>query len=318
MLDLITTLIDRKQNGIVFPIQFFAVAIFVITLNACAEPVFRAGLDFERWRAGLKKASLNVGEYQFSYLTGGSGESILLVHGFGANKDTWNRFARYLTDGYRIVAVDLPGHGESSSKLEDNYDIPSQANRLALFTKAIGLNRFHIMGSSMGGAIAIYYSFQNSDHIITLGLMNSAGVLSPRPSEYLQKLEKGENLLLVRSRKDFDDMLNFVMVKPPYMPWFAKNVAYEQYRERQDINQKIFDDIATGDVSEIPFLHEIDMPVFILWGQNDRVLDVSCVTVFEKRIPNTDAVILKNVGHAPMYESPEVSAKHYMRFLESH
>ena len=113
-------------------------------------------------------------------------------------------------------------------------------------------------------------------------------------------------------------MLDFVMVKPPYMPWFIKNVAYEQYRERQAINQKIFDDIATGEVSEIPFLHEIDVPAFILWGQNDRVLDVSCVEVFEKRLPNTDAVILKDVGHAPMFEAPEVSANHYLRFLESH
>lgn len=285
-------------------------------LQACADPIFKAGIDMERWRAGLRESSLKVRNLNFSYLDGGSGDNILLVHGFGANKDSWNRFARHLTDRFRVVAVDLPGHGQSTSNLETAYDIPSQANRLALFAAALGMKRYHVMGSSMGGAIAIYLSQRYSDRIITLGLMSSAGVISPRPSEFMQKLDKGENPLLARSREEFDDMLAFVMVKPPYMPWFIKDVAYDQYTERRALNQKIFADIATGEVIDIPFLAEIQVPVFILWGQQDRVLDVSSVAVFEKRIPNSEAVILENIGHAPMFEAPEISARHYLRFLE--
>ncbi len=292
-----------------------AVAL-ILVLQGCSESIFKAGINWERQRAGLTEASIKARDLHFSYLDGGRGNIVLLVHGFGSNKDSWNRFARHLSSKYRVVAVDLPGHGESASGLEYNYGIPSQARRLALFTEALGIDRFHILGSSMGGAIAIYFSHEHPDRIITLGLMSAAGVLSPRPSEYMQKLEKGENPLLVRSREDFDAMLEFVMAQPPYMPWFVRNVAYEQYRKRQAINQKIFNDIATGEVTEVPFLPEINMPVFILWGEKDRVLDVSSVEVFEKRIPRTEIVILDGIGHAPMYEAPEISAKHYLAFLQ--
>ncbi len=305
----------RKSYRLLFLLLTLAL---ILVSQGCSESIFKAGIDWERQRAGLTKASIEARELHFSYLDGGRGDTVLLVHGFGANKDSWNRFARHLSGKYRVVAVDLPGHGESTSGLEYNYDIPSQARRLALFTEVLGINRFHILGSSMGGAIAIYFSHEHPDRIITLGLMSSAGVLSPRPSEYMQKLEKGENPLLVRSREDFDAMLEFVMAQPPYMPWFIRDVAYEQYRQRQAINQKIFNDIATGDVIEAPFLPEINVPVFLLWGQQDRVLDVSSVEVFQKRIPRTETVILDNIGHAPMYEAPEVSAKHYLAFLEQY
>jgi pimeloyl-ACP methyl ester carboxylesterase len=240
-----------------------------------------------------------------------------LIHGFGANKDSWNRFARHLTDKFRVVAVDLPGHGDSTSNLEHKYDVQSQARRLGLFVDELGLERFHIFGSSMGGLIALHYTHLYPDRVMTLGLMNSAGVLSSKPSEYMRLLEKGENPLLVNSRDDFENMLKFVMARPPYMPWFIKNAVYKEYMERRAINQKIFNDISTAKMLNIAFLSEIKLPVFILWGRQDRVLDVSIVHVFEERISDTYVVILDNTGHAPMVEAPEIAAGHYLGFLES-
>ena len=264
----------------------------------------------------MKEKSIDIDNFHLSYLEGGSGEIILLIHGFGANKDSWNRFARHLTDKFRVIALDLPGHGDSSSRLENRYDIQSQAHRLALFVNSMGLERFHIFGSSMGGMISIYYTHQHPDHIRTLGLMSSAGVLSPVPSEFMQLLEKGKNPLLIHSRDEFDNMLKFVMTDPPYIPWFAKNAVYREYMARQAINKKIFDDISNEGMANFPLLTEIKDPVFIIWGEDDRVLNVSSVSVFEERIPNTHAVILKDTGHAPMMEKPKISAEHYLRFLD--
>lgn len=151
---------------------------------------------------------------------------------------------------------------------------------------------------------------------MTLGLMSSGGVLSSNPSEYLRLLQKGENPLLVNSREDFERMLKFVMVEPPYIPWFIKNVVVEDYIARRSINAKIFEDIATEELADIPFLPEIKIPVFIIWGRLDRVLDVSSIDVFEKQLPFTKTVILEDIGHAPMIEAPEASAGHYLHFLE--
>jgi len=296
---------------------FSLVLVVAFLFSACSTALYRAGIGMERWRAGMIEKSMDLNELQLSYLDGGSGKIILMIHGFGANKDSWNRFARHLTDKFRVIAVDLPGHGDSTSSLERKYDIQSQALWLALFVDKLGMDRFNIFGSSMGGAIAIYYTHLHPDRIMTLGLMSSAGVLSPNPSEYMQLLEKGKNPLLVHSRDDFENMLNFVMVKPPYMPWFIKNAVYEEYMERQAINKKIFNDISDKELANIPFLSEIKKPVFVIWGKQDRVLDVSSVRVFEERIPNTYSVILEDTGHAPMMEEPEASAGHYLHFLET-
>ena len=300
------------KSAFYWPLVFF----LVFLLSACSTTLFKMGIDLERWRAGMTEKSIDLNDLHLSYLDGGSGEIILMVHGFGANKDSWNRFARHLTHKYRVIAVDLPGHGDSSSSLESKYDVQSQARRLGLFMDNLGMERFHIFGSSMGGMIAIYYTHLHPDHVRSLGLMSSAGVLSPTPSEFMQLLEKGENPLLVNSRNDFDNMLKFVMVQPPYMPWFIKKAVYEDYMGRQAINKKIFNDIADEETANIPFLSEIKKPVFIIWGEKDRVLDVSSVGVFEDRIPDAHTVVLEDTGHAPMIEEPEAAAGQYLKFLK--
>jgi pimeloyl-ACP methyl ester carboxylesterase len=170
--------------------------------SACSSALYNAGIGIERWYAGMIEKSMDLNELKLSYLDGGSGEIILVIHGFGANKDSWNRFARHLTDKFRVIAVDLPGHGDSTSSLERKYDIQSQTLWLALFVDKLGMDRFH-------------------------------------------------------------------------------------------------------------------KPVFVIWGKQDRVLDVSSVSVFEERIPNTYSVILEDIGHAPMMEEPEASAGHYLHFLET-
>lgn len=133
----------------------FSVCVIAFLASACSNSLYEAGISWERFRAGLSEKSADIKELHFSYLDGGSGETVLMVHGFGSNKDSWDRFARHLTGKFRIVALDLPGHGDSTSRLELSYDIPSQARRLELFAVKLGLERFHIFGSSMGGAVAI-------------------------------------------------------------------------------------------------------------------------------------------------------------------
>jgi hypothetical protein len=76
------------------------------------------GISAERMLSGLTPGTLIVKGETWHYLDGGpgNGEVVLLLHGFGGDKDNWTRFARYLTDRYRVVAVDLPGFGESARK----------------------------------------------------------------------------------------------------------------------------------------------------------------------------------------------------------
>lgn len=91
----------------------------------------------ERQLAGLSHERLTVGDLSIHYYQGGPPDAptILMLHGFGADKDNWLRFARHFTERYRVIAIDLPGFGDSS-KPAASYDVGTQVERVAAFTQA--------------------------------------------------------------------------------------------------------------------------------------------------------------------------------------
>jgi abhydrolase domain-containing protein 6 len=126
--------------------------------------------ESERKAAGLQQKSVRVGDHDIAYIEGGKGESILMIHGFGANKDNWTRFAKFVTPTYRVTALDLPGFGDSTYLENASYRVADQAKRLDEFAGSVGLKKFHIVGNSMGGYIAARYAIMFPDKVLTLGL----------------------------------------------------------------------------------------------------------------------------------------------------
>lgn len=95
----------------------------------------------ERQRAGLSLKQVSVGDLSIHYYEGGpsNAQTIVMVHGFAASKDNWLRFAGYLSQDYRVIALDLPGFGGSSRPV-GSYDIGTQSERLAGIIDALGLD----------------------------------------------------------------------------------------------------------------------------------------------------------------------------------
>ena len=93
--------------------------IIILVLISCyllfPGVTFKILRNMERSAAGLEQKSIEVGKLHIEYLEGGKGEVLLLLHGFGGNKDNWTRVAKYLTPHFKVIAPDLPGFGESSS-----------------------------------------------------------------------------------------------------------------------------------------------------------------------------------------------------------
>jgi pimeloyl-ACP methyl ester carboxylesterase len=277
----------------------------------------RLALNLERGAAGLSKRSVVVDDHTVTYLEGGKGETILLVHGFGANKDNWNRFAKYLTPSFHVVAVDLPGFGESTKRPDALYTIGAQVERLDRFAEALSLNAFHLAGNSMGGSISGRYAVRFPEKVLSLGLFDTGGVYHcPRKSELALLLEKGENPLLVDGPEDFDGMVKFAFVKPPWFPGPVKRALAAEWAQSRPFNEKVFREIHEEGSSLEPDLPEIKARTLILWGDTDRLIDVSCTEVLEKGLPNATTVIMKSCGHVPMMERPEEAARHYLAFLQ--
>jgi pimeloyl-ACP methyl ester carboxylesterase len=272
----------------------------------------------ERQLAGLTPRTVNVDGLTLHYYEGGPADAptLLMIHGFGANRDNWLRFARHFKD-YQVIALDLPGFGESS-KPDIDYDVASQTERVHAFAKTLGLTRLHLIGNSMGGHIAALYAARHPEQVLSVALLDNAGVTSPRKSEMFTMIERGEpNPLVVRRAEDFDALMRFVFVNPPPLPESLKRHFAEQSMANQAIYDKIFRQLRERYVPLEPELPKIQVPTLLLWGEQDRVLDVSSIEVMKPLLKQPSVVIMPDCGHAPMIERPEDTARHYQAFLDS-
>ena len=136
--------------------------ILILAIVSCyflfPRAAYKILINMERCAAGLDQKSIDIGKLHIEYLEGGKGEVLVLLHGFGGNKDNWTRVAKYLTPYFRVIAPDLPGFGESSRNMEAAYTYAAQVERLHKFMKALEIDKFHLGGNSMGGTIAGTYT----------------------------------------------------------------------------------------------------------------------------------------------------------------
>jgi len=298
------------------------IAILIVIVAAVAGyyafPEMVAGyiIDAARSKAGLAKKEIKIGDHHIVYLEGGKGPTILLLHGYTANKDNWTRFAGHFTKDYHLVIPDIPGYGESSKLMESSYDLSHQISRLHQFAEALKLKNFHIAGNSMGGFFAGIYAVRYPDEIISLGLFDAGGVRSLEKSAVVKMMEKGENPLVLKDTGDMSRILALVFLNPPSLPYPLKKVMVQTALANRKIYEKELKEMNPDLFSLEKELPNIKAQTLILWGDQDKVLDVSSVPVFEKGLKNHKTVIIKNCGHLPMFEKPQETATQYIDFIK--
>jgi abhydrolase domain-containing protein 6 len=297
---------------------------------ACGgERLYRAAIGWERYRASMKAKVVQAADHEVHYLEllpptqpGKAQRTLVLVHGFGVDKDTWVRFVQALAAGepdrdrFRIIAIDLPGFGESTRNPALSYDIESQAKRLHAILEALGVHHASFVGNSMGGAISTFYALTYPSEVESLALFDSAGVKCPRMSEKTVKITPEENPLVVRSEADFDRLLSLTFVQQPSIPGSVKAYFLQRGLKNQAFNDKVFRDIRVPGIDLSERLRELKTPTHIVWGDTDRIIDPSCAEVFAAGIAGSQLVVMKDTGHGPMLERPTESAKLYLDFIK--
>lgn len=160
-------------------VKFLIAAITVIVIGMIGfvylapEKAAILAINADRHRSGLLRKEIDLpGGLRFVYLEGGKGEPLMLLHGFGANKDNFTKAARFLTPHYRVILPDLIGFGESSHPREADYSPAAQTVRLRSFAKALGFERLHLGGNSMGGLIAMIYAASYPADVASLWLLD--------------------------------------------------------------------------------------------------------------------------------------------------
>jgi abhydrolase domain-containing protein 6 len=124
-------------------------------------------------------------------------------------------------------------------------------------------------------------------------------------------VERGENPLLTRSVDDVDRVLEFVMHRRLAIPGFLKRYLARLAMASTDFNARIFAQYAPDGVQGLEHvLPQIAAPTLILWGRQDRVLDVSSLDVMRPLMPHAKTVVLEDTGHLPQVERPLQAAAH--------
>lgn len=302
-----------------------AILVFILSLvsfnlasDYYRDDLYRLAIEFEASKANFEAKQVSVGEKQLAYLENtrdNKEATIIMLHGFSANKENWLRFSAPLASRYHLIALDLMGHGDSTVDMNQSYSIVDQVSFVKQFVKTLEIEKFHLVGNSMGGAISSLYAAENPTQVLSITLVSPAGV-HDIPSKMDELLKEGRNPLIAENVDQFEEVMAFVMEDQPYIPHVITKVEAEKSIKRLAINQKIFKDIR-GDLGkglENKFAN-IKAPTLIIWGQDDRAINVKNIDKYAQLIPGAKKLILEDIGHLAMLEAPDISAQAMLDFL---
>lgn len=297
------------------------VAILLLLVSFAASFLFifpeeatELALNAERYRSGLVRKEIDLpGGLHYVYLEGGQGEPLMLLHGFGADKDHFTRVARFLTPHYRVIIPDHIGFGESSHPAEADYSPPAQVERLRLLAQALGAKSLHLGGNSMGGQIALTYAALYPAEVKSLWLLGPAGIWSAPESEVFKIIARtGHNPLMAKNEDEFAQIFSFAMSDPPFIPRPMLDVMAQARIRNYPLEERIFKQISGFHVERI--IAGLPTPALIVFGDHDRAIPVATAEVLHKLLPHSQVVIMPGLGHLPMLEQPQQCAEDYLNF----
>jgi pimeloyl-ACP methyl ester carboxylesterase len=238
----------------------------------------------------------------------GSGEPLVLIHGLGHRRQAWDPVIPLLTKDFEVIAIDLPGFGESPTPTADHvFDMPTTTGCLHDFFQHIGLDRPHVAGNSLGGAIAL--ELGERDLVRSVTAIAPAGFWTPRQRRYaiavLSSLRSGAGLSdrllrgLARSPRLRAQTLRLLYAHPDRITAEVFLADSRSIRAGTAFDPTV----RTGLVYDC--LARPVVPTTIAWGDRDRILRPSQGRAAILRLPTAQYVELAGCGHIPMNDDPE-------------
>jgi pimeloyl-ACP methyl ester carboxylesterase len=223
---------------------------------------------------------------------GGRGEPLLFLHGANGAPVVLP-FMEKLAQRFDVLVPEHPGYGKSDEPewLENIHDI---AYFYLDFLKQLNLKNVTVVGSSMGGWIAMEMAVRDTSRLKSLVLSSPAGIAAPGV--------RAADIFLMAP----EEMVRNLFVD--------QKLAEARLAQPEDIDVSLKNRHTTARLAWEPrlhdpylpkWLHRIDVPVKILWGRQDRILPVAFVDVYRKLLPKAEISILENCGHLPHAEKPD-------------
>jgi pimeloyl-ACP methyl ester carboxylesterase len=229
--------------------------------------------------------SLVARSVNIRYRTEGSGEPVLLLHGWGANLDSFRQVIDDLSTAYRVTAIDFPGHGGSglppvpwavSDFMECLVDVMDQ----------LQLDRPSIIAHSFGGRVSIKLAAAHPERLNRLILVDAAGVPSPRSLKFKLKVSFAKT---AKAIAPFLGPLGTALRKRVYAAVQSKDYA------DAGLLRETFVKVINEDLT--PFLSQVKAPTLLIWGENDQDTPLSSAQTMNAKIAGSELVVLKGAGH---------------------
>lgn len=296
----------------------FTVTIMLVAFVSLApKRVITIALSAARKQAALQRKELTLSNgLRIVYLEGGKGVPLMLLHGFGGNKDTFVRVARLLGKRYRIIVPDITGFGESSHPKDADYAPPAQVERLRMFAQALQLKNLHLGGNSMGGMIALQYAALYPEDVESLWLLSPALEKNSFHPDIVKMLaEPIHNPLIATNVNQFAQVMALGMSKPPSIPKPMLKVLAQERIQNAALEAQIFQHLIAHSLVEQ--IQGMSTPGLIMFGTQDRVISIATAHTLMKLLTKAKLVLIENAGHVPMFEKPAQCAKEYEAFRAS-
>jgi pimeloyl-ACP methyl ester carboxylesterase len=254
-----------------------------------------------------------------------NGPTVVLIHGSNASLNTWEPWVALLGEDYRLVSMDLPGHGLTGPVPNNNYSIAEMSNFVAALMDQLGVERAYLAGNSMGGAVSLQFAIDHPDRIDGLILISAAGMRrdiddAPVGAFRFTQTAIGRALLAyITPRFMIKRSIEKVVADPDH---FVTDEMVTRYWEllrmvgSREASAVRFSGYAQRAPLE-PRLGEITAPSLILWGLKDSLIKPKYGERMHNALQNSELIIYENAGHLAMEEIPEITAGATRQFIET-
>ena len=254
----------------------------------------------------------------------GKGDPILLLHGLGASKITWLPVLAPLAQRYRVIVPDLPGHGESD-KPRNEYTPRFYARVVRHLMDALGIERAAVVGSSLGGRVALELALRSPGRVAALALLDPSvpglrwryvmGFTRVFPTEI------GAIPFPLRERW-MEVMIRRLFAQPDRLPNEGYSSAAAEFIRiyRNPVARMAFFSTLRHIVTERPdsffaSLRRIKQQALIIFGDQDRLVPARLGVRLAQHLPHAELVVLPDVGHVPQFEATDETLELLTGFL---
>ncbi|OFX01152.1 MAG: hypothetical protein A3D94_07430 [Alphaproteobacteria bacterium RIFCSPHIGHO2_12_FULL_66_14] len=245
---------------------------------------------------------------------------LVLIHGSLGSLHMWEGWVRELGPRFRLITVDLPGHGLTGAWPRDEYTIEAYTDFIEVLVDTLRLDRFVLVGHSMGGAVAWSFAATRPDRVSQLVLVDAAGYPrqgeAPLPTRLARMPVVGDLGIYFKPERIVRRSLSEVYADPA----MATPERIRRYAELQRFpgnREATLQRARTQEPLDPTPLKRLDVPTLIIWGAKDRWVPVADAFRFQNDIKGAKLEIFENLGHNPMEEDPKATAAAVAAFLAS-